>query len=80
MWEPYVDSPTWWRALGFRHCDHGTGEADRTLAIYMLDRGTILLHLAESRQHVADAVRLVLHEREIIAEKERCGLDTAGPR
>jgi hypothetical protein len=45
-----------------------------------MDRKMILEHLAQARRHVADAERHIAHEREIIAEKERDGHDTAGSK
>jgi hypothetical protein len=42
-----------------------------------MDRKMILEHLAQARRHVADGERHLAHEREIIAEKERDGHDTA---
>jgi hypothetical protein len=45
-----------------------------------MDRHMILEHLAQARRHVAEAERHVAHQREIIAEKERDGHDTAGSK
>jgi hypothetical protein len=46
----------------------------------MLDRSTILEHLAEARRHVAKSEQHLAHQREIIAERERDGHDTTGSK
>jgi hypothetical protein len=43
----------------------------------MPDRTLILDHLALARRHVAEAERHVAHQREIVAQTERDGHDTA---
>jgi hypothetical protein len=43
----------------------------------MPDRTLILDHLASARRHVAEAERHVAHQREIVAQRERDGHDTA---
>ena len=43
----------------------------------MPDRTLILNHLAQARRHVTEAERHVANQREIVAEKERDGHDTA---
>lgn len=43
----------------------------------MEDRNTILDHLEQARRHAAEAERHVAHQREIIAQRERDGHDTA---
>jgi hypothetical protein len=46
----------------------------------MPDRTLILDHLARARRHVAEAERHVANQREIVAQKERHGHDTATSR
>jgi hypothetical protein len=43
----------------------------------MPDRTLILDHLAKAQRHVAEAERHVAHQREIVAQRERDGHDTA---
>jgi hypothetical protein len=43
----------------------------------MPDRTLILDHLAQAQRHVAEAERHVAHQREIVAQTERDGHDTA---
>jgi hypothetical protein len=62
------------------HCTTQAPERLDAIARYLqraMDRKIILDHLAQARRHVADAERHIAHEREIIAEKERDGHDTA---
>ncbi len=44
---------------------------------FMPDRAMKLERLAEARRHVAEAERHLAHQREVIAQKERGGHDTA---
>jgi hypothetical protein len=44
---------------------------------HMEDRNTILDHLEQARRDVGEAERDVTHQREIIAQRERDGHDTA---
>jgi hypothetical protein len=64
---PHANAPT-----GFPRPERpdlsGVGRSIRTL---------ILDHLASARRHVAEAERHVAHQREIIAQRERDGHDTA---
>jgi hypothetical protein len=46
----------------------------------MPDRTLILDHLAQAQRHVAEAERHVAHQREIVAQRERDGHDTATSR
>jgi hypothetical protein len=46
----------------------------------MLNRTLVSEHLEQARRHVAKAERLLAHQREIIAERERDGHDTARSR
>jgi hypothetical protein len=43
----------------------------------MPDRTLILDHLAQAQRHVAEAERHVANQREIVAQRERDGHDTA---
>ena len=43
----------------------------------MPDRTLILDHLAQARRHVTEAERHIANQREIVAQKERDGHDTA---